>query len=160
MIYSNEKLQEIKKEFKSQKKRTKWITIGLFALALLIGILTYFVRWFIFIIFGIIATTSAFAYLFFRLTEAHKVYKNEIEFYSDILYSERQVEEVVFVRLAEKIYSNKRLFNSAVVYRLKTESNYTLIYDEKYDLNMEQNKRYIITKVNNVLIDYKGKEDE
>ncbi len=159
MIYSNDKLQKLKTEFYGQKKRTKWITIGLFSLSLLIGVLSFFVKHFIFIVFGIISTTVAFAYMFYRLTEKHKKYKNDLEFYSDILFSERQTEDVEFVRLGNKVLSNKRTFNTAVVYRYKTESNFTLLYDENYTLEMEQNKRYIITKVNNVLIDYQGEEN-
>ena len=159
MIYSSEKLQELKQEFNTTKKRTKWTTIGLFALALLIGVLTYFVEFFLFIVLGALVTFIAFSYMFFQLTETHKKYKNDIEFYSDIIFSEKQEEEVEFVRYGETVISNKRRFKTIVVYRYKTESNFTLLYDENYLLDMEQNERYQITKANNILIDYRGEEN-
>ena len=157
--YKNKYLQAVQ-NLKKQKRITKTvILLGILSIILLAVLLFFVNNWFI-ALFGGLFSTFIFSFWLYRGTETHKALKNETEFYSDLIYSEYTTEEVEFIRYANKVTTSKKQFNSLVVKRLKTDKTLTLLYETDYDVQMEKDCRYIVTNVQNMLIDYKKVQNE
>ncbi|MBO4962775.1 MAG: hypothetical protein J6C97_03265 [Clostridia bacterium] len=156
MIYSKQNLQNLILDFKKQKRNTLLITLGFVLLIALCVTLVFVLKHISFAILGFIISIICFGYLFYRLDVTHKKFKEEENFYADIVYSEKSTEEVEFLSLGSTITSNKRKFKLIKVYKFRTESVVEYLVDCNHQVTMEQNKRYLLTLSNNILVDYKG----
>lgn len=154
MVYSEQKLIELKEEFTKQKGFTLKVNLISLTLALALAVILFFVRNIFIAILGGVVTLFLFCFMFYRKTEVHRKLKSEIDFYNDIVYAEKQTEDILFIRYGEKVVSNKRNFNSIVVKLLKTEKEATLLYQEDFEVDFKEG-RYTVIKAQNILIDYK-----
>ena len=159
MTYSEIKLEQEKQELQKQKKLSLKIILLSTIITLAIAVLLFFVRHILIAILGGISMLFLFCFMFYRSNEVHKVLKKEIDFYSDIVYAEKQTEDIIFIRYGDKVLSNQRQFNSIIVKMLKTEKEAVLLYQEDYDVNLKEG-RYTVVKAQNILIDYKEAENE
>ena len=154
MVYSEQKLESIKKEYKKQKSFTLKVNLLSAIMAIAIAVLLFFVRHILIAVLGGTVTLFLFGFMFYRSYEVHKKIKADIDFYMDVVYSEKQTEDVIFISYGDKVVSNNRVFNSIIVKLLKTEKEAKILYQEDFDVDFKEG-RYIIVKAQNILIDYK-----
>lgn len=156
MIYSKENLAEIIFKNKQKKRKTYIISIALLLVAIICAILVFVLKSLTFAILGFIISLVAFSYFFYNLDVPHKKMRSQENFYADIVYCEKSIVEVEFLCLDGSVVSSKKTFNQIKVYNFKTESVEKVLVEETHKITMEQNKRYILTLSNNILVDYKG----
>lgn len=159
MVYSQIKLNELKQDYKKQKSLTKKVNLTMIAVCVLLIVTLFFVRNIFIAILGGLSTLFLFSFMFYRSSEVHKTIKSEIDFYTDLVYSEKQTEDVVFIRYGDTIISNKRKFNTIVVKLLKTEKETILLYQEDFNVDFKP-ARYTVVKAHNILIDYKEAQND
>ena len=156
MIYSKENLAEIIFLNKQKKRKTYIISTALLLVAIICAILVFVLKSLIFAILGFVISLVAFSYFFYNLDVPHKKMRLQENFYADIVYCEKSIVEVEFLHLDGSVVSSKKTFNQIKVYNFKTESVEKVLVEETHKITMEQNKRYILTLSNNILVDYKG----
>ena len=160
MIYSLTDYENLKSTLKREKTKTRVVSvITLIIIALLIFVIFKFKLPYLSIIGGIISV-FLFTFLNLRIHFVHKKLKFDIEFYSDVLYGERQKDVIEFKGEPTFIVSNGKDFLEIEVYSLKEESENKLLIDRDFPFTYVSGVKYLIEKSGNILIDYKEYKNE
>ena len=160
MIYSSNKYEKLK----SDKKRQKQITFSVSLATLIIIVFLIFVifkyKMPYLSVLGAIISFFLFVFLNLRNHFVHKKLKFDIEFYSDVLYGERQKDVIEFKGEPTFIVSNGKDFLEIEIYSYKEESENKLLIDRDFPFTYVSGVKYLIEKSGNILIDYKEYKNE
>ncbi len=160
MIYSLTDYENLKSTLKREKTKTRVVSvITLIIIVFLIFVIFKFKLPYLSIIGGIISV-FLFTFLNLRIHFVHKKLKFDIEFYSDVLYGERQKDVIEFKGEPTFIVSNGKDFLEIPIYSYKEESINKLLIDRHFPFTYVSGVKYLIEKSGNILIDYKEYENE
>lgn len=141
-----------------QKKKIKRTTYSILSACLVAIVLILFLSFkfnlkYLSILGGAI---SIFAFIFFYLRKdlIHKKITQYIEFYGDIVYGEKSTDCVLFLREGEDTFTGKYLLKSIYVYSFKQECEIKLLFDSQGIVSMQEDKKYLITVISNMIIEY------
>ncbi|GEM_PF-5664183 len=160
MIYSLNNYNSLKKKYKKQKSITACVGLTLSAVIIMLIVIIFKFKLPYLSVLGGIVSLFLFVFLNLRLHFVHKELKCEIEFYSDVLYGERQNDVVEFKGKATPIVSNGKNFLEIEIYSYKEESENKLLIDRDFPFTYVSGVKYLIEKSGNILIDYKEYENE
>lgn len=159
MVYSLDCLNDLKKFKKKEKLKTAGVLLlTAVILAFLIFIIFKFKLPYLSIVGGII-TFAAFVFWNMRANFIHKKIKNYIDFYSDILYGDRERDLVSFCGEPIKVKNGDFDFYELGCFSYKTETKDKILIDCDFDFSFRENARYEIRKVGNVLVEYDIKDE-
>lgn len=159
MVYSLDCLNDLKKFKKKEKFKTAGVLLlTAILLAFLIFIIFKFKLPYLSIIGGII-TLAAFVFWNLRANFIHKKIRNYIEFYSDILYGDRERDLVIFSGELVKVKNGDFDFYELDCFSYKSETKEKILIDCDFEFSYSENAAYEIQKVGNVLVEYRIKDE-
>lgn len=160
MIYSLTDYEKLKSTLKREKIKTRVVsTLSLIVIVLLIFVIFKFKLPYLSILGGVLSV-FLFTFLNLRIHFVHKKLKFDIEFYSDVLYGEREKDVIEFKGEPAFTVSNGKNFLEIPIYSYKEESENILLIDRDFPFTYSNGVKYLIEKSGNILIDYKEYKNE
>lgn len=160
MIYSLTDYEKLKSTLKREKIKTRVVsTLSLIVIVLLIFVIFKFKLPYLSILGGVLSV-FLFTFLNLRIHFVHKKLKFDIEFYSDVLYGEREKDVIEFKGEPAFTVSNGKNFLEIPIYSYKEENENILLIDRDFPFTYSNGVKYLIEKSGNILIDYKEYKNE
>lgn len=160
MIYSLTDYEKLKSTLKREKMKTRMVSVlSLIIIVLLVYFIFKFKLPYLSILGGVVSV-FLFVFLNLRIHFVHKKLKFDIEFYSDVLYGEKQKDVIEFKGEPTFTVSNGKEFLEIEIYSYKEEGENKLLIDRDFPFEYSNGVKYQVEKSGNILIDYKEYKNE